>query len=138
MERNERANLRTLIFEKREGIVWIRLNRPEVRNALNTVMFDELKSAIEEVENDDAVTVVIITGVGRTFCSGKDRKEIQLPVDFELRRMGAFKAIENCSKIVIAAVNGHALGGLSRDVDLLPGDGQVVFDSSSLNRHRCR
>lgn len=130
---NASANFRTLILEKREGIVWIRLNRPEVRNALNTAMFDELKAAIEEVEKDDGVTVVIITGAGQTFCSGKDRREIQLPVDFEFRRMGAFKAIENCSKIVIAAVNGHAITGgftLALCCDLIVAADNAIFQDN--------
>jgi len=108
---NSYRHFKTLIFEKCRGVAWVRLNRPKVRNALNVAMFDELRAAMEEVKRDDEIYAAIITGVGKSFCSGKDLREIKLPVDFDSRRMSAYIAIEKCPKVVIAAVNGHAVTG---------------------------
>lgn len=69
------GNLETLIYEKREGIAYITLNRPEAGNAINTKMMAELDSTWEDVREDSAVHVVIMTGKGKTFCVGSDLKD---------------------------------------------------------------
>ena len=68
-----------IILEKdpAEHIATLILNRPERRNALNDVMQDELGDAIEDVENDDSIRVLIVTGAGRVFCAGGDLEQLR-------------------------------------------------------------
>lgn len=115
-----------IILEKdpAEHIATLTLNRPERRNALNDVMQDEIGDAIEEVENDDSIRVLIVTGAGRVFCAGGDLEQLRGGsepgtwvtdnVD-DIRR--AFKrtqrfmlALQRMEKPVIAMINGAAVG----------------------------
>ncbi|MFC1990423.1 enoyl-CoA hydratase/isomerase family protein [Chloroflexota bacterium] len=63
----------TIIFKKERGVATITLNRPERLNATTYHMLDELKEAVDDIVNDENVGVLILTGVGRGFCSGADR-----------------------------------------------------------------
>lgn len=67
----------TIIFEKEAGIATLTLNRPEVLNALNQQMTEEMVAAIESAARDETVRVVIINGAGRAFCSGMDVGNLQ-------------------------------------------------------------
>jgi len=64
-----------VLFEKKERVAWITLNRPERRNAISVPMLEELTSALLEAERDRDVRVVVLTGAGRGFCSGLDLKD---------------------------------------------------------------
>ena len=93
------------------------INRPESLNALNGDVLDELQKALEALEGDAAVKVVVITGAGgKAFVSGGDIKEM-LALDpagaelFSRKGQALVLSIERMSKPVIAAVNGYALGG---------------------------
>ncbi len=106
-----------LMLEKKEGIAYITINRPEVLNALNAEVMDELRRALLDLRHDRNVWAVIITGAGeRAFISGADINELARlsPVEGkETSRRGqhVFELIENLGKPVIAAINGWALGG---------------------------
>jgi enoyl-CoA hydratase len=106
-----------LLYEKTDGIARVTVNRPAVRNALNSQTIRELKAAFAEAKGDDEVRVVILTGSGdKAFVAGADINELatQTPVagkDYSLAGQAVFDAIENLGKPVIAAVNGYALGG---------------------------
>ncbi|SHG75543.1 enoyl-CoA hydratase [Thermosyntropha lipolytica DSM 11003] len=106
-----------LKVEKEGYIGIITVNRPEVLNALNREVLQEIKEAAEYMEKDDEVRVVIITGAGeKAFVAGADIKEMQPLNAVEGRSFGklgqeVFRRIENMEKPVIAAVNGFALGG---------------------------
>jgi enoyl-CoA hydratase len=106
-----------LVYEKESGIGYVTVNRPSVRNALNSETIRELKSVFEQLKNDDEVRVVILTGAGdKAFVAGADINELaQLsPVEGrEYARAGqaVFDSIERLGKPVIAAINGYALGG---------------------------
>lgn len=92
--------------EKRDGVAKITLNRPEVLNALDGVVANELKSAMEDISKDETVRAVIITGEGRGFCSGADLGGgVVLPTIHEI-----IKKIVTMEKPVIALVNGSATG----------------------------
>ena len=100
-----------------EGIAIIKINRPEVLNALNKHAMSELSTAIDIVGADDKIKVLIITGTGeRSFCAGADIRYVVNIDPIEAERYATFihnllNKIENLEKPVIAAVNGYALGG---------------------------
>ena len=107
----------TLIYEAKEGIAWITLNRPKAMNALNTRMIGELGDVIDTIERDDGVRVAVIKGEGgKAFSAGADLKEIaalKIKSAFDYSRVAhrVFNRIEQCGKPVIACVNGMAMGG---------------------------
>ncbi len=67
-----RMDYETILTERKEGIGRITLNRPEVLNASNDKMGEELNAALKEFEKDDTTRCLILTGTGRAFCSGED------------------------------------------------------------------
>lgn len=104
----------TLLFAREESFAVITLNRPPA-NAISEALMRELNDALASVETDEAVRAVIVTGAGdRIFCAGAD-----LGSAFSGGNLGAFirfgngvlRKIERFPKPVIAALNGHALGG---------------------------
>lgn len=107
----------TLLFESKNRIGYVTINRPDKLNALNTQTRGELKEIFENIKNDSAIDVVILTGAGeKSFVAGTDIKELtQLDskTGKELAAGGQaiFEMIEKLEKPVIAAVNGYALGG---------------------------
>ncbi len=110
----------TLLYEVRDGVALITLNRPERMNTLGGSMKDDLRAAFLDLARNDAnVRAVIITGSGdRAFCAGADIKEragTKLPLpEYHLKQKAThelFRAIEQFEKPVIAAINGVALGG---------------------------
>ena len=106
-----------LLYEKRDPVALITLNRPKVLNALNRRTLEELDACVREVIADEAVRVVILTGAGeKAFVAGADINELaQLtPVagrDYGLFGQSVLDRIEAAPKPFIAAVNGFALGG---------------------------
>lgn len=106
-----------ILYEKKDGVAWITINRPEVRNAFRTRTVHELIEAFTEARFDPEVGVVVLTGAGdKAFCAGGDQKERgvggygtdgQRPMDVE----ALHNAIRHCPKPVIAMVNGYAIGG---------------------------
>ncbi|WP_375690127.1 enoyl-CoA hydratase/isomerase family protein [Pseudooceanicola sp. LIPI14-2-Ac024] len=99
----------------RDGpVAHITLNRPEAFNAFNTALRNGLKAAVAEVDYDDAIRVVVISGAGRGFCAGADLKEgvggspTNMMIDQEYRPF--LSAIARSPKIWIAQVHGSAAG----------------------------
>ena len=107
---------KTLLYEKKDGIGIITLNRPKALNAINAELIDELDILINKVSNDHEVGAVIITGGERAFAAGGD---IAFMVNLNSLQAEAFvdkiktvyDKIENLNKPVIAAISGPALGG---------------------------
>jgi enoyl-CoA hydratase len=108
---------RTLLFEKREIIAYVTVNRPEKLNALNQAVLGELSDCFEAIRNDEQVRAVILTGSGgKAFVAGADVSEIAALTslaarEMSLRAQSVFDSIENLGKPVIAAIRGYALGG---------------------------
>ena len=106
-----------LLLDRDGAIATVTINRPKVLNALNTRTLDELRHAILDLKQDDAVRVVILTGAGeKAFVAGADINELAVlsPVagrEHALAGQHVFDLIENMGKPVIAAINGYALGG---------------------------
>ena len=66
-----------IVLEKKEKVAWITLNKPEAMNVLSTAALLELDKALADVEADDNIVAVVVTGAGeRAFCAGADLKEI--------------------------------------------------------------
>ncbi|MGC9106803.1 MAG: enoyl-CoA hydratase/isomerase family protein [Infirmifilum sp.] len=111
--------LKTVIYRKHDNIVQIIMNRPEVLNALNSTMDDELYQALQMAREDPDVRVVVLRGAGRAFTAGQDVKEFAeayaagRSLDFKLglqRRKRIFSAIREMPKPVIAGLNGVVAG----------------------------
>jgi enoyl-CoA hydratase len=109
--------LENVLYEKRNGIGCVTVNRPKVLNALNTATWTDLRTAFENARDDMAVQGVILTGAGnKAFIAGADISELAHASALDAERASRFgqevlDLIENLGKPVIAAVNGFALGG---------------------------
>jgi len=105
-----------LIVEKRNRVAVVTVNRPDKLNALDVRTRQELLAAFRELEEDDAVRVVVIRGAGdKAFIAGADIREFagKRPLEEReiMRKSRAFDAMEDFPKPVIAMINGYALGG---------------------------
>ena len=107
----------TLIYRKEDNIGLLTINRPEKMNAISAGLTAELAHLLNEIEEDDELRVLIVTGEGeKAFVAGADIEEL---VDRDARtgrsvtreRQALFARLESLSIPVIAAVNGYALGG---------------------------
>lgn len=107
----------TLLYEKEDGIGIITVNRPKEFNAQNSEMLAELTALLTDIEADDEVGVIIITGSGdKAFIAGSDVKEMLPETSITIRKFHAanrllLEKLEKLPKPVIAAINGFALGG---------------------------
>jgi enoyl-CoA hydratase/carnithine racemase len=127
MKRRKTMEFKTLIVVKKGHIGTLMFNRPEALNAIDVTMFEELPRAIHQLNDDNTVRVVIVTGAGRGFCSGADvktafasKEELEerdpegdaLPILFQGGRIEApGLLLGDMHKATIAAVNGPAIGG---------------------------
>ena len=111
-----------ILYEKRNRIGYITLNRPDALNALDDDLNDELWAAWRDFAEDDALDVGILTGAGKSFCSGADLKTFipkwetanMLDVRSNIPKGiggGITRGQHRIAKPIIAAVNGHAIGG---------------------------
>jgi 2-(1,2-epoxy-1,2-dihydrophenyl)acetyl-CoA isomerase len=124
-ERSEQSGDPPLLFERQGGVATLTLNRPEARNALTTGLFLEMERVLLEVEKDDAVRAVVLTGAGRSFSAGADLK----PVSKEERRRSEAPSfpgdaggdilergnrcilrLRELAKPVLGSINGDAVG----------------------------
>src|SRR5271167_1771194 len=117
--------------------VWLRLQRPAAMNAISTDLLDELNLALDEIEADASVRVVVLTGVGRAFCAGADLKALAngagevdpgRVVEFVAYAGRTIERLAALAHPVIAGVNGLALAG---GLELLLASDIVVASSSA-------
>jgi enoyl-CoA hydratase len=104
-----------LIVETKGAIGLITFNRPQALNALNAALTAELKQALDQLEADQAVAVIVLTGSEKAFAAGADIKEMKEKTFADVY-MGEFitrdwERLSQCRKPTIAAVAGYALGG---------------------------
>src|SRR6059036_2069682 len=106
-----------ILFEKKNSIAYVTVNRPKVLNALNMATMEELRAAFHEIKNDASVRVVILTGAGeKAFLAGADIGELAKHdavsgKEYTHRGQSVLNLIDNLGKPVIACINGFALGG---------------------------
>ncbi|MGA7872982.1 MAG: enoyl-CoA hydratase/isomerase family protein [Candidatus Binatus sp.] len=115
----------TIILERKEGIGYLTLNRPDRANTISFKLMREVVGAMDEVEADPEYRVVIVTGAGKHFCGGADLRDFaerarerasigaqrQGSGDFVIPQRDLFSALEESRVPVIAAINGAAMGG---------------------------
>jgi len=105
-----------LIYEVKNGIAYVTINKPKSMNALNSAVLDELYEAFTAINQDPAVKAAILTGEGKAFVAGADISEMVNLSTLEGRAMmikgqNVMNLIESIEKPVIGAINGFALGG---------------------------
>ncbi|MBL7119812.1 MAG: enoyl-CoA hydratase/isomerase family protein [Dehalococcoidia bacterium] len=133
-----------IIFEKKNGVGKITLNRPEVFNALHPNTHTEIRAALKDIEEDEGIRVAIITGTGRAFSAGADLGYIKTILDSP-KKIAAYgqifhdtnAIIESMAKPVIAVINGLCLAGATElmeacDIAIADeaapiGDGHAVY-----------
>jgi enoyl-CoA hydratase len=107
----------TLLYNKKDGVGTVILNRPDKLNALNSTVYNELYDVFESIENDPEVRAVVLTGSGdRAFAAGSDVAEMQNMGPIEAQKFmatirKASDRIYSLTKPTIAAIHGYALGG---------------------------
>jgi trans-feruloyl-CoA hydratase/vanillin synthase len=142
-EPSERQLIRV---ENDDGIVTLTIDRPEKRNAMNPLMHQQLRAALNDLRFDPATRVLIVTGTGESFCAGQDLKEMF----FEMEAQQAIVARKNVRAIAqewnqtlrlfpaptIAAVNGWCFGGAFQLVcacDIAIAADEAIFGLSEIN-----
>ncbi|WP_083741985.1 enoyl-CoA hydratase-related protein [Bradyrhizobium mercantei] len=109
--------LANVLYEKKNGLAYVTINRPKVLNALNGATWQELRIVFARAQDDPDVRGVILTGAGdRAFIAGADIGDLAQATAIDAERssrhgQGVLDLIENLGKPVVAAINGFALGG---------------------------
>jgi 2-(1,2-epoxy-1,2-dihydrophenyl)acetyl-CoA isomerase len=113
------GDYQSIVFERRGGVAWLTLNRPDVRNAINQEMREELLDAIDRVAGDPELRCLVVTGAGEGFCTGADISGSSRSATREagavrdVIRTGTqrlFRALWELEVPAVAAVNGVAAG----------------------------
>jgi enoyl-CoA hydratase len=124
-----------IIYEKEEDFAVIKLNRPQVLNAMNKQLWMDFQKALDDAKNDPGIKALIVTGEGRAFSTGADLKEskgrtIEAYRDYLVRLQETSREIIRFEKPIIAAINGYALGSgyelaLACDIRIAAEDAQI-------------
>lgn len=128
-----------VIVEKDGAIAVVTLNRPQALNALSYGLVKDLSLAMQELDQDDAVRVIVVTGGEKVFAAGADIKEMADKGPFDapvLERLAYRDRINKIAKPVIAAVNGFALGGgceLAMSCDIIVASENARFGQPEVN-----
>lgn len=109
----------TIKYEKRDKVGWVIFNRPEIHNAFNATLIDEMSSLFDELAKDDDLRIIVMTGEGKSFCAGADLNWMRSVIDqsFEQnldesnRLADLFYKIYSFKRPVIGRINGAAIGG---------------------------
>jgi enoyl-CoA hydratase len=103
---------RSVLAERRDGILVITLNRPEVRNAVNKKVAEGIAAALDDLDEDDDLRVGVITGAGGCFCTGRDLRAFMRGERPYVEGRGVAGIVQRSArKPLIAAVEGYAVGG---------------------------
>lgn len=134
----------TILYSVDQAVATIRLNRPDRRNALTQDMLSELRTAIEDIADDDDVRAIVITGEGPTFCSGQDLSIFTGKVDGHTVREAIVKyykplilSMVDLQKPIIGAINGGAAGAgaslaLACDLRIMGDDAYILQAFSNI------
>ena len=130
----------SIVVEKPSaGVGLIRLNRPQVLNALSPALLDELTAAAAAFDHDAAIGCLVITGNERAFSAGADIGNMAAATPFEMQRNGMIERwnrLRGVAKPIIAAVSGHCLGGgceLAMICDIIVASETAKFGQPEIN-----
>lgn len=109
----------TVLVTSKGPVTWVTLNRPDIRNAFNDSMLEDLLDAFAAIRDDSSIRVVVLTGEGKAFCAGADLNWMKKVVEYtyeenyqdSLRLARMLNEIYSCPKPVVGRINGHAIGG---------------------------
>lgn len=132
---------KSFLYEVREGVAWVRLNRPERLNALTFEVYRELTDAFAALEHETQVRAVVVTGEGRAFCSGGDVRDIigalqgrdaEGLLEFTRLTCELVRNIRRLRKPVIASLNGTTAGAgaciaLASDLRIASTEARIAF-----------
>src|ERR671927_1287923 len=132
---------KSFLYEVREGVAWVTLNRPERLNALTFEVYRELTDAFAALQTDGDVRVVVVTGAGRAFCSGGDVRDIigelqgrdaEGLLEFTRMTCELVRNIRALRKPVIASLNGTTAGAgaciaLASDLRIASAEARIAF-----------
>lgn len=135
-----------VLVEFEDGIAWIKLNRPDKRNAMSVGLAEEMNRVLDALEIDDRCGVIVLTGAGEAFSAGMDLKDFFRATDgvSDVERMRAYRStrawqwrtLMHYSKPTIAMVNGWCFGGAFTPLiccDLAVASDDAVFGLSEIN-----
>ena len=110
------VNYTDIIVQKTGPVAWLTLNKPRVMNAMGKQTMIDINAALEDIEDDPAIIVIVIRGAGGNFCTGMDRREQALPTGpgaEEITQLAdrLFEGIRKSTKITIAVVEGCCMAG---------------------------
>jgi enoyl-CoA hydratase len=117
MARPDKKNRASVLLKKKQHVAYITLNRPEVLNTISREMLERLSALFDDISSDEGIKAVIITGAGpKAFSAGADIHYLNQASPLEIRDLARLavavnRRIEASGKVVIAAINGYALGG---------------------------
>ena len=132
-------------IERKDGIGWVILNRPEKRNAMSPELHFDMNEALDRMADDDDVKVVVLTGAGKAFCAGQDLKLFFRANDSDPRTFAKVARVShawrwtklvNFPKPTIAMVNGYCFGGAFTQLcacDFAIAANDAVFGLSEVN-----
>jgi len=106
-------------IHKEKDVAIVYLNRPEVHNAMNEQLMKELTTCFKELNRDNNIRIIVLTGKGKSFCAGADLNWMKSMAKYSKEEnikdsrllLDLFETIYSCQKPVIGRVNGHAFGG---------------------------
>jgi trans-feruloyl-CoA hydratase/vanillin synthase len=140
------SSYETVLVERDEGIAWVTMNRPDKRNAMSPTLNREMLLVLEELEVDDSVGVVVLTGAGDSWTAGMDLKEYFRETDSaspafktRIRRAAGewqWRKLRHYPKPTIAMVNGWCFGGAFTPLvacDLAIAANEATFGVSEIN-----
>jgi enoyl-CoA hydratase len=130
----------TVIITREAPIATVQINRPDVLNALNEEVLDELVTELTALDNDDAIRCIVLTGSERAFAAGADIKEnfvTATPISMLKQDLTTrWEAIRRIKTPIIAAVSGYALGGgceLAMICDIIVASETAQFGQPEIN-----
>jgi enoyl-CoA hydratase len=128
-----------LVERPADGVGLVKLNRPRTFNALTGPLMDELMTALEELDRDETIRCLVISGGERAFAAGADISEMSQATPVEMinkRFIARWERLRSLHKPVIAAVSGYALGGgceLALACDMIVASNTAVFGQPEIN-----
>ena len=127
-----------VLVERRGGVGLVTLNRPEKLNALNRELVQQLRAALTDLDADDAIGAIVLTGAGeRAFSAGGDMREQVSALDApQPAAPSASSAVRACTKPVLAAIRGYCYGGgavlaIACDIRIGGEDARIKFHGAS-------